>query len=63
MGHGSSPCSMEEIESYIPKSQYETEKHQKAIVRDIIIFVTNWLRGLNPRVCPLFIRGLKGTPI
>lgn len=29
----------------------------------IIFFVSNWLRGFNPRVCPVFIRGLKSNPI
>ena len=52
MGHGSSPCSMEEIESYIPKSQYETEKHQKAIVKDII---NKWLiRSNNSKFHAIF---------
>lgn len=23
----------------------------------------NWLREFNPRVCPVFIRGLKSNPI
>ena len=42
MGHGSTPCSMEEVEKYLPVSQYteETNKHKKAVVKDIL---DNWV--------------------
>jgi len=35
----------------------------KGDAKCIIFFVSNWLRGFNPRVCPFFIRGLKSNPI
>ena len=40
MGHGSNPVDMVKVESYVPRSQYETDKHRKAVVDDIL---DNWL--------------------
>lgn len=45
-------CSMIEIEKYIPKSQYETDKHEKAVVSDII---DNWIiRSVNSKFHAIF---------
>lgn len=52
MNHGGTPCSMQEIESYIPKTQYETIEHEKAVVKDI---VSNWIiRSVNSKFHAIF---------
>lgn len=35
----------------------------KGDAKYIIFFVSNWLRGFNPRICPVFIRDIKSNPI
>ena len=46
LNRGSEPCDMLEIESFIPKSQYNnyTNRHQNAVVKDIL---NNWLIRSN----------------
>lgn len=47
MNKGSKKCPMTEIEKEIPTAQYQTESHEKAVVKDII---DNWLiRSVNSK--------------
>lgn len=47
MNKGKEKCPMTEIEKEIPKSQYKTKEHEKAVVKDI---TDNWLiRSVNSK--------------
>ncbi|MDD4069476.1 MAG: HsdR family type I site-specific deoxyribonuclease [Candidatus Izemoplasmatales bacterium] len=52
MNKGKKKCPMTEIENEIPKSQYETEKHEKAVVEDIL---SNWeIRSVSTKFHAIF---------
>jgi len=52
MNRGKETCKMTEIEKFIPRAQYETDEHEKAVVKDII---DNWLiRSVNSKFHAIF---------
>lgn len=52
MNRGRTKCSMMEIEKFVPRSQYETEEHERSVVKDI---VDNWLiRSVNSKFHAIF---------
>ena len=52
MNQGDKKCNMEEIEKEIPSSQYRTEKHEEAVVNDIIKYWT--IRSVNSKFHSIF---------